>query len=590
MPKRNRLTNNSDETDVSSMLSGDTIFSIPYFQRAYKWKPQRLSQLEEDILSIVDTSSDLHFLGAVIIHGRRANPSDPTIFDVIDGQQRITTLFLYIAAAVRFLIDSDHLDEASGLFLKYLAIGRDTPLPSNLKLYPCKEDRAQFNEVISSLLDDGALEGKLGSFKAKYLPSTGRTSGILSRNYRSAVRFIKSEFEQGGLARVRAVYEALLDNISVVQIDVWDPTNGPKIFDSLNSRQEPMTIGDLVRNEIFARVAAEEYEEIDRIDEQYWQPFYRKFQQNGRNLFDAYFFPFGLIHNPNLTKSEVYNFLRKEWKDLRDPPSIILNLSLYQDAFLDIAGGSNGMDHPDLLAEAFRNLYQLGAPSSTYPFLMQLSRAASQGEVSARNATQTLRIIESFLVRRAIVGHEPTGLHAVFKRLWADVKSDLKGSTVGSEIASYKTVVWPNDASFREAVQSRPLYKARITPYFLLQYNKSLGGDIPETVPWIEHVLPERPSEEWFDDFSDSEHLHLKDTLANLIPLSKEMNIELSNKPYTIKRPSFKLASQSMVYFLCTSSASASLGFSPQCTGASRKGAGSDTSKGSGSVSLRIDS
>lgn len=96
MAQRNRLTNNSDETDVASLISGDTIFSIPYFQRAYKWKLERLRQLEADVLSIVDGTSDLHFLGAVIIHGRRRNPSDPDVFDVIDGQQRITTIFLYI--------------------------------------------------------------------------------------------------------------------------------------------------------------------------------------------------------------------------------------------------------------------------------------------------------------------------------------------------------------------------------------------------------------------------------------------------------------------------------------------------------------
>ncbi len=61
MAKRNRMTNNSDETEVGSLISGDVVFSIPYFQRAYKWKPARLEQLQNDILSIVDESTDLHF-------------------------------------------------------------------------------------------------------------------------------------------------------------------------------------------------------------------------------------------------------------------------------------------------------------------------------------------------------------------------------------------------------------------------------------------------------------------------------------------------------------------------------------------------
>ena len=101
MAKRQRLTNNSDETELSSLLSGDTVFAIPYFQRAYKWKPERIQQLNRDILDLVDESSDFHFLGAIIIHGRRSNPSDPDVYEVIEEQQKITTIFLYMCAIVR---------------------------------------------------------------------------------------------------------------------------------------------------------------------------------------------------------------------------------------------------------------------------------------------------------------------------------------------------------------------------------------------------------------------------------------------------------------------------------------------------------
>jgi uncharacterized protein with ParB-like and HNH nuclease domain len=103
MARRTRLTNNSDETDISDLLSGDSIFAVPYFQRPYKWKPARLQQLNSDLLNLVDEQIDFHFLGAVILHGRRSNPSDPNFFDVIDGQQRITTLFLYLCATVKIL-------------------------------------------------------------------------------------------------------------------------------------------------------------------------------------------------------------------------------------------------------------------------------------------------------------------------------------------------------------------------------------------------------------------------------------------------------------------------------------------------------
>lgn len=152
MPKRQRLTNNSDETDLASLLSGDSVFAIPYFQRAYKWKTERLNQLNRDLLNLVDGSSDFHFLGAIIIHGRRSNPSDPDVYEVIDGQQRVTTIFLYLCAIVRALCKEKEYLEAAGLFLKYLVINRETALVSNAKLQSCKDDRAQLMSSATCLL------------------------------------------------------------------------------------------------------------------------------------------------------------------------------------------------------------------------------------------------------------------------------------------------------------------------------------------------------------------------------------------------------------------------------------------------------
>jgi uncharacterized protein with ParB-like and HNH nuclease domain len=76
------------------MLSGDSVFTIPYFQRPYKWNPKRLQQLEQDVLQLVDGSSDNHFLGAIIIHGRPSNPSDPDVYEVIRQSQGPLQQFL----------------------------------------------------------------------------------------------------------------------------------------------------------------------------------------------------------------------------------------------------------------------------------------------------------------------------------------------------------------------------------------------------------------------------------------------------------------------------------------------------------------
>ncbi len=547
-----RLTNSSEETELARLLSADAVFSIPYFQRSYKWGLDKLRQLQEDLLSVVDTG-DSHFLGAVIVYGRQANPADPSVYEVIDGQQRTTTVFLFICAIVRCLCqcarrlgrDEDAeqnrlYGEAQGLLQRYLAIGRETNLLSNSKLHCCKEDRAQLNRVFEDVLSDRAFADRLTGFRYNPLPASGQANGRLWSNYLASRRFLDRQVDSEGVERLRDIYKALLESMSVVQIVVRNPTDGPKIFDSLNSRQEPMTIGDLVRNEIFSRFASSRPDDIEAIDRRSWQPFYSKFRDDETNLFDAYFFPYGLVQDPNVRKSEVYESLRSQWRSIDDPEAIVAELSQYQDAFLDVCRGTNGQNHPEAVHQAFARLHRAKAPSSTYPFLMQLSNAATDGRVSAESAIAVLQLVESFLVRRALCGHEPTGLHAVFKRLWADCDGSPNAGNVEQVIRGHRTVAWPSAEDVINAIANRPLYGSSITQYVLVEWNRYVGGDQPAEQPWVEHVLPEQPADEWWNVFGRDQHGRMKDLLANLLPLSSAMNRELGNKAYSIKRPIYR--------------------------------------------------
>ena len=280
----------------------------------------------------------------------------------------------------------------------------------------------------------------MAPLKYKPLPAVGEDKGRLRNNYKACLRFFEEQVKQEGMVRLHKLYKCLLESMSVVQIDVWDPTNGPKIFDSLNSRQEPMTTGDLVRNEIFGKIANESPALIEEIDQRSWQPFYKKFKKDGEgSLFDSYFFPYGLIQDPNLRKSEVYAKLREKWRDIKDPEMIVAELAEYQDAFLDVACGTNLQRHPKDVERAYRLLYESGVPSSTYPFTMQLSNAIKSASVTVEDGIAVLQLIESFVVRRAICGHEPTGLHAVFKKLWLDCERAPTVVSVANAIRKHRT-------------------------------------------------------------------------------------------------------------------------------------------------------
>lgn len=97
--------------------------------------------------------------------------------------------------------------------------------------------------------------------------------------------------------------------------------------------------------------------------------------------------------------------------------------------------------------------------------------------------------------------------------------------------------MWPSDDEVRESVRTRPLGGSAIAPFFLSQWDASLGGDEPNIRMQIEHVLPQTPVDEWFDGpFTRQEHSLMVDRLANLLPLSEQMNKQLSNRLYSAKR------------------------------------------------------
>ena len=134
---------------------------------------KQAERARKNLLQIID-SEDSHFLGAMIIYQRpQVITSDPTVYDVIDGQQRITTIFLYLCAIVGTLCKNQLYDDAVGAFQKYLMVNRETKLASNSRVHSGKEDRLPLNRVFQDVLKDRTLADRLAPFKYKDLPAVG---------------------------------------------------------------------------------------------------------------------------------------------------------------------------------------------------------------------------------------------------------------------------------------------------------------------------------------------------------------------------------------------------------------------------------
>ena len=536
------LTHSNNEITFGDILDGKTQIEVPYYQRAYKWSRKQISGLTKDLVDLIENDDDsAHFMGATIVYQSTPNSKVARRYFVIDGQQRLTTLSLLLLAVTCTMAKHDAREEARDtLSDRLLLLQRQVEGRSNFALIPGAQDREALNQVVTQVLNTRSLAELFGDEK-RFVPHDTHGAAPRSRvasNFRDLLKWAESQWELDGLPRLDALADLVLQRLTFVEIFVKDPLSGPLIFDRLNSKGEPLTIGELVKNDIFSRSEVP-FEDLASLDRTIWEPFARKFET--QQALEGYFFPLGLCRTPNLKKGDVYTALQQRWDEegiATQPVQIVAELDSMSDDYLSATvQGYAASCHPKEIAYEFHQLLEAGAPGVVTPFLMQVSHHTRGGDVSKSEAIDALRTTQAFLVRRAICGIEPTGLHAVFKSLWSQLDLTKKG--LGKQIRKIvddnATVEWPDDATVQDRVANRRMYHAKVTKFVLLEFDRSTGGDAPGSDMTIDHIFPQTPkSGEWlaWTATADADRLH---TLANLALLSQEQNSRIGNQEWDDK-------------------------------------------------------
>lgn len=530
-------------TTLNALLEDEVQLYCPLFQRKYVWTKAPIDQLWRDIDTITDGTYERRFLGALVFDDEGvATSTRAGRYWIIDGQQRLTTLVLTVIALAAH---AQHYGDAGreigqDLVSQYI-VCRKSENRFQPKLRPTLADTRQFNGVLQSLGDNFKIE-------LNFDQDTGESDGTLFAAYRLILKHIEKRTntsEDGSvpddaavIARIERLRNVILEGLEFVTITLGDIHDPNEVFDRLNKEGMKLGIIDLVRNEVLkrlgdnARVGTREYHTQ-------WRPFEEGFKDDAAAA--GYFFPFALTVDPTTTTSRAFNSLTTRWAGLvkSDPPLtpeaelklVMKDLVEHQAAYNAIASGDYGSTPPQI-KEAIRRLHELGSPTVIYPYVMQLVTAVARQSVTAENANKCFAIIESFLVRRAIAGLEPTGLHAVFKKLWGAVGGDP--DLLRSEIVS-TTIAFPDDDRFRSSIDEGNLYTRNIKRYALEEYERSFTeGDVLQTFPaiTIDHVVPQSRDGDWALIFSDEEFDRWLNTWANLVPLSSEANSSKGSKSW----------------------------------------------------------
>ena len=536
-----KVTDQQQEISFSDIVSGDNIINIPLFQRAYRWAGPNLKELWDDIDDIIEEKSKSQFLGVLVLISQTGKIGRPDVFDVVDGQQRLSTCYLIVLGLAFVSAKNGNGLWAAQAVQKYLLLRQFPDNPYNTKLVPAAADRQQFKTLWDKLRALPALSDPtlFGANPPSPPAPAGLPNGNLSKQFDRIVRRLSEIYKDKGQDGLQRVLEILVSTLSFVQISLRDPTAAPKIFERLNARGEKITTGDLVRNEIFSRVANDPGI-AQAIFSNDWQPFEAQFHNHEIDL-ERYLFPYGLVINSQITKAELFSTLRKRWDGLQSPQSIIQDLARFFPEFVALEAGVFDAAWGKRLRSQMRRLYEMGAPSSVYPFVFNLFDALRRTEGTEDQICDALELIEGFLFRRAICGYEPTGLHAVFKGLWKEASPEgfPTAQSVSAAISNRTTVPWPDDSEFSENIATGNLYDRNIKKFALLEYERSTKGETPADDFEVEHILPQTANAHWESLFGES-YKSVVNTWANLIPITRSMNPAVGQLDFEAKKTSYR--------------------------------------------------
>ncbi len=506
----------------------------PLFQRSYVWGQQQINQLWDDIDTVLDGQYQSRFLGALVFDDEQGQTASKAgQYWVIDGQQRLTTMYLTVVALAS--IARKWGDEgrviANDLYSDYL-VSTKSDTRYRPRLRPTLRDTHQFNSIMQIALAEYDVVLDLTA-------QAGDAEGNMTKSFSLVRRKIEERtlLDELGqplegsdvVERIAHLRDVLLDQLEFVEIRLGDFHDANEVFDRLNKEGMRLGLIDLVRNEVLKRLKDDASMALQLYASE-WQSFEENFPNAASR--ESYFFPFALTVDSTITKATTFKRLVKHWRDItsdgeftakQELKEIMGDLSRHQAAYNAIDSGNVTAFDKDLHAGILR-LNGLNRPSTLYPYAMQLLTATLGGDAPVEDAVACLDIIEAFLVRRALLGIEPTGLHAIFKKLWSDAGWSPLG--VRQSIVS-KTVVYPSDEQFSAAVVSGSLYGRRVAPFILAEYEHDQSKiDVMKMLPamTIDHVMPQKYNQHWADKFSPEQHAQWVNTWANLVPLSGPAN------------------------------------------------------------------
>lgn len=560
---------------IIELFDGKKRYLIPLYQRQYAWSVEpQLKLLWEDICRAYDriiadrAAMAPHFMGAMVIAQIKTFGKEVQAYEVIDGQQRLTTFQLLLAALrdVASTNGSSYADEIQKYLLNEGIM--QTPEVERFKVWPSLMDRRAFSYVVDPEVDPDSI--------AKRPPEEDGYVRKAARAHEWFREQIKEHVGQGDgydEAKLEKLFEAMKEGLAVVSIELEGGDDPQTIFETLNSRGVDLTPGDLMRNFIFQRAKGHGQTDgslnIDKLYEKHWLPldgpFWASVVNRGRQ--GASRLDWMLIDHLSMQKADIVSRDSlfegyRRWIIDEQPfegveqelEAITASAAVERKIFEQ--DKSDPVGKFGLFAEAFD-------VSTVFPLVVYL---ATENEVGEK-LPAALAMLESYILRRDIAGLSTKNYNRFFVGT-IDRLRESEGCKVDAlarwlSTRPNETDRWPTDAEFRQGWLARDQYKSARQPrlrYLFEHIEQAKRSALSEEIEikstlTVEHIMPQKWREHWpvpgFEHLQEGEidldqltaetaRDGVINKLGNLTLVTSPLNSTMSNGPFSAKLPALR--------------------------------------------------
>ncbi len=531
---------NATKDKLQSYFQGEMQYVVPFFQRPYVWDEDNWVSLWENIVQIYSDHQAgrdrEHFIGTIIVKQKAAQELGQNQYDLIDGQQRLTTICILLKSL---------RDSCKGQFPKL----RDQI--GNLLLFENARGDV-FVRIRSSRNDLAYFSALIRHSETSALPNQDHKILRAYEYFRSQVASLSDE-------QIDTIKAVILQKVPVISMLLSSDDDEQVIFDTINSLGVKLTTAELLKNHIFKD------ERLEHLYTELWEPvfeadettvtFWDKDKTAGRmvrkNIEVLLYCYLMITTQREIQLDSLYKEYKAWLKDQSDEDKgrFLVDLRRYAEYFADLPEGEqlNEIAYSEHDKRFFHIVENLSI-TTVYPLILFLYKEVTDEDELRR----ILRLLEGYLVRRNLCRLTTKNYNNLFISMIRTLARRTESQQISAEsvkdiIASFsdETNRCPSDDEVRAAFDESSLsnQNAREILYLIALFQKASPladvGKLSLSSYSVEHMMPVKWRQNWPIIDGDGRVETARDkairTLGNLTLVTRRLNSKLSNAPWAEK-------------------------------------------------------